>query len=126
MVRLAWNAASRTYLGPARQRIEDDIYAGPSLFAIADGRKGRTAGDIASHLVTEALRKYDREIDPSNLTTIFERGIYSADESIRGSTRAGGHGRQPGGHGVLWDHGGLCEHRRYTGVCRTTNRQRDG
>jgi serine/threonine protein phosphatase PrpC len=83
MVRLAWNAASRTYLGPARQRIEDDIYAGSSLFAIADGRKGRTAGGIASHLVTEALQKYDREIDLSNLTIIFERAIYSANESIR-------------------------------------------
>ncbi|MGN9787992.1 PP2C family protein-serine/threonine phosphatase [Nonomuraea sp. ZG12] len=83
MVRLAWNAASRTYLGPARQRIEDDVYTGSFLFAVADGRKGGTAGDVASRLVTEALQKYDREIDPSDLPTILERAIYSANESIR-------------------------------------------
>ncbi|MEV1177522.1 PP2C family serine/threonine-protein phosphatase [Nonomuraea sp. NPDC049784] len=80
---LTWNAASRTYLGPARRRIEDDICTGPFLFAIADGRKGRTADDVASHLVTETLQKYDREIDPSDLTTVLERAINSANESIR-------------------------------------------
>ncbi|MER6946809.1 PP2C family serine/threonine-protein phosphatase [Nonomuraea sp. NPDC000554] len=82
-MRLAWNSASR-YIELARQPIEDEIYVGPLLFAIADS-KGRPAGDVATHLVIESLKKCDRwddDIDPSDLTTVLERAIHSANESI--------------------------------------------
>ncbi|MFF0869846.1 PP2C family protein-serine/threonine phosphatase [Nonomuraea sp. NPDC003560] len=83
MVNLTWNAASRTCPGSARRHIVDDICTGPYLFAVADGRRERVAGDVASHLVTETLRKYDREIDPSDLTTVVEHALRSANESLQ-------------------------------------------
>ena len=81
---LTWNSASR-HIELARRPIEDEIHVGPLLFAIASS-KGRPAGDVATHLVIESLKKYDRwddDIGPSDLTTVLERAIHSANEFIR-------------------------------------------
>ncbi|YCK35293.1 PP2C family protein-serine/threonine phosphatase [Actinomadura sp. ATCC 39365] len=85
---LTWNSASRAYLGSARRHIVDDICTGPFLFAIADGHRGRVAGDIASRLVIETLQKYDRETDPADLTAVLEHAIDAANESIQQKVEA--------------------------------------
>ncbi|WP_329088739.1 MULTISPECIES: PP2C family protein-serine/threonine phosphatase [unclassified Streptosporangium] len=66
-----------------RRRNEDAVYSGRSLFAVADGLGGHTAGDVASTTVIEALRPHDRQVDPADLPTVLGRAVYEANRALR-------------------------------------------
>ena len=57
VTRLAPTAGGATEAGPGRVRDEDAILVGDGRYAVADGVGGAPAGDLASALVIQALRR---------------------------------------------------------------------
>ncbi len=76
-------AAARTHIGLVRLRNEDAVYSGRSLFAVADGLGGHTAGDVASTTVIETLRAHDRQVDPADLPAVLGQAIHAANQTLR-------------------------------------------
>ncbi|MFI6452346.1 PP2C family protein-serine/threonine phosphatase [Streptosporangium amethystogenes] len=85
---LTVEAAARTHIGLVRRRNEDAVYSGRSLFAVADGLGGHTAGDLASSTVIEALRPHDRQVDPADLPSVLGRAVHEASQALRRRTEA--------------------------------------
>ena len=57
MTRLRYAAMSD--VGPVRKNNQDSGYAGPHLLVVADGIGGQAAGDLASSLVVQTVRRLD-------------------------------------------------------------------
>jgi PPM family protein phosphatase len=76
-------AASGTHVGLVRRRNEDALYQGRWLFAVADGLGGHVAGDIASSTAIDAIKPYDRKVDPDELAATLGRAINDANDAIR-------------------------------------------
>src|SRR3954468_3608997 len=55
---MGFESVSRTHVGLRRKINEDSVFADPErgLWAVADGMGGHEAGEIASAMVTDALR----------------------------------------------------------------------
>jgi protein phosphatase len=83
MTGLIVEASARTHVGLVRRRNEDAFLAGEALFAVADGLGGHAAGDVASTTVIDTLRPYDGPADPTQLSDILGRAVYSANEALR-------------------------------------------
>lgn len=77
---LALRSAASTDVGLARQRNEDDYYAGQRVFAVADGLGGHQAGEIASRLAIQYLRELDGRED--HLGQGLEDSIRRANQAI--------------------------------------------
>src|SRR5687767_11320932 len=50
-------------VGPVRKNNQDSGYAGPYLLVVADGIGGQAAGDLASSLVVQTVRRLDAPTD---------------------------------------------------------------
>jgi PPM family protein phosphatase len=85
---LTVEAASRTHVGLVRRRNEDSAYAGQWLLAVADGMGGHVSGDIASATVIEAMRPYDRNLDPTDLSTVLGQAVNAANEALHREIKA--------------------------------------
>jgi serine/threonine protein phosphatase PrpC len=75
--------ASGTHVGLVRRRNEDALYQGQWLFAVADGLGGHVAGDIASTTAIDAIKPYDRHVDPDDLAASLGRAISDANDALR-------------------------------------------
>src|SRR3954470_9942547 len=80
---LTAHAASRTDVGLVRRRNEDALYQGQWLYAVADGLGGHVAGDIASTTAINAIKPYDRQVDPDELAATLGRAINDANDTLR-------------------------------------------
>ncbi|GGN80027.1 hypothetical protein GCM10010112_55120 [Actinoplanes lobatus] len=80
-------AAAGTHVGLVRRRNEDSHYLGDFLVAVADGLGGHVAGDLASGTAIEALKPYDREVDPADLADTLGTAVASADRALRRKVR---------------------------------------
>ncbi|MFI0453727.1 PP2C family protein-serine/threonine phosphatase [Actinomadura sp. 6N118] len=76
-------AAARTHIGHVRKRNEDAVYAGRSLFAVADGMGGHVAGDVASNTVMQVVRTYDREVPAGELADVAGDAVAAAGAALR-------------------------------------------
>ena len=92
---MRFDCVSRTHVGLRRQCNEDSVLADPErgLWAVADGMGGHDAGEIASNMVTDALRCLPPAADADALTA-------SAVDALRRVNRelidlAGADGRDP-------------------------------
>jgi PPM family protein phosphatase len=77
------DVAARTHTGLVRRRNEDAVYAGRSLFAVADGLGGHVAGDIASTTVIDILQHHDQPVDPADLPDALGRAVSKANNALR-------------------------------------------
>ena len=85
---LTVEAAARTHVGLVRRRNEDSVYAGQSLFAVADGLGGHVAGDTASATAIEALRRYDRPVAEADLVSVAGQAVSAANTALRSKIEA--------------------------------------
>jgi protein phosphatase len=80
--------AAGTSAGLVRTRNEDSAYAGRWLCAVADGMGGHVAGDIASAAAVEALRPFDIDASPRQLTEILGQAVSAASALMAARIRA--------------------------------------
>ncbi|WP_205718325.1 PP2C family serine/threonine-protein phosphatase [Actinomadura sp. WMMA1423] len=85
---LTVEAAARTHVGLVRRRNEDSVYAGQSLFTVADGLGGHVAGDTASATAIEALRRYDRPVAEADLVSVAGQAVSAANTALRNKIKA--------------------------------------
>ncbi len=90
--RLAVRAALRTDVGVVRERNEDAAYVDPDgRFAIlADGMGGQGAGDIASEMAVDAVRRCLDNVPgvrPHEARTLLERAVRLANEAVLARSR---------------------------------------
>jgi PPM family protein phosphatase len=84
--------AERTDVGRQRNTNEDALVAAPPFFAVADGMGGAKAGEVASHIATQAFdAEHDRDMPPerrlAEIARAANRRIYELagrDDSLRG------------------------------------------
>jgi serine/threonine protein phosphatase PrpC len=76
-------AVGRTHVGLVRQRNEDRVYVGESLFAVADGLGGHPAGDIASATVIDALQSHDCAVEPADAPVALGRAVSACNQALR-------------------------------------------
>jgi protein phosphatase len=56
---LSWQFGAFSDIGPTRKKNDDSGYAGPHLIVVADGMGGAAAGDLASAVAVETLKRLD-------------------------------------------------------------------
>src|ERR1044072_1404005 len=80
--RMRFEAVSRTHVGLVRKINEDSVFADSErgLFAVADGMGGHEAGEIASTMVTDALRCLP---EPRDLDVLANQAVETLREVNR-------------------------------------------
>ncbi|SRR6266566_7354249 len=81
-VLMSRDLAAKTNTGLVRGRNEDSAYVGHWLCAVADGLGGHVAGDIASTAVVKALRPFDLNVSPEQLTGVLGRAVSAASDQL--------------------------------------------
>jgi serine/threonine protein phosphatase PrpC len=76
MAELIWGAA--THPGQIRTGNEDNFWASPTMFVVADGMGGHQAGEVASLIATQHLQQVGDSPDPTDLV----RAIQDANLAI--------------------------------------------
>ncbi len=72
-----------THVGLRKERNEDSYLVGDHLIAIADGMGGYVSGDVASSTVIDALRPFDREVEPDQLAATLGQAVEAASVAMR-------------------------------------------
>lgn len=83
---LALRFAARTDVGVVRDHNEDSGYAGPYLLAVADGMGGMPAGDLASAIALQTIRRLD-EPPGDDLESLLGRAVSDAKVEIARQVR---------------------------------------
>lgn len=78
-------SAGLTDKGRVRGHNEDSFLDAPaqSLWVVADGMGGHTAGDIASQMIVERLGKVTRPADAAAFMDLIEQELYAVNEDLR-------------------------------------------
>jgi protein phosphatase len=79
MKRVCYGAT--THVGLVRGRNEDHLLAEPPLFVVADGMGGHRAGDVASAIATDSMRRLT--VSPTTTAEAVLTAVRSADLAIR-------------------------------------------
>jgi len=79
------SSAGLTDKGRVRGHNEDSFLDAPqqSLWVVADGMGGHTAGDVASKMIVERLAKVQAAADPTAFMELVEQELYAVNEDLR-------------------------------------------
>src|SRR3954452_21101036 len=82
MPALALACAARTDPGRVRAHNEDAVYAGPPMAAVADGVGGAAAGEVASHVVIDALVALDKSWLDGSLEEALAEAMAHGNQTV--------------------------------------------
>ena len=87
---MRFECASRTHVGLRRKINEDSLFADPEkgLWAVADGMGGHEAGEIASTMVTDALRCLPLIVDIEERAAAAVDAMQRVNRELIGLARA--------------------------------------
>jgi len=89
-VALALKIASHSETGLVRKNNQDSGYASPQLIVVADGMGGAAAGDLASALVIDAIRRIDKPTVGEEMLEALAGAIHKANDRIADLVEANG------------------------------------
>jgi serine/threonine protein phosphatase PrpC len=94
--RIRFECVSRTHVGLRRKINEDSIFAEPDrgLWAVADGMGGHDAGEMASAMVTDALRCLSSEGDLDEIAGRAVEALREVNRELIELARSGERGRK--------------------------------
>ena len=87
---LALKIASHSETGLVRKNNQDSGYASPQLIVVADGMGGAAAGDLASALVIDAIRRIDKPTVGEEMLEALAGAIHKANDRIADLVDANG------------------------------------
>jgi serine/threonine-protein phosphatase Stp1 len=95
---MRFECASRTHVGLRRKINEDSLFADPErgLWAVADGMGGHEAGEVASAMVVDALRRLQPLTNVDDLAAEAEELLRDANRQLIDLARSNGHERTIG------------------------------
>lgn len=79
---LKLNYAVASDRGLVRGNNEDSAYAGPHLLALADGMGGHAAGEIASQLMIQNVKRLDCHPGQNNMLSLLADAAYEGNRAI--------------------------------------------
>lgn len=79
---LALRYVTHSEIGLVRKNNQDSGYASPRLLLIADGMGGAAAGDLASAVAVDTIRKVDAPIDGEGMLEVLAGAIHRANDRI--------------------------------------------
>lgn len=90
---MRFECVSRTHVGLRRKINEDSLFADPErgLWAVADGMGGHEAGEIASNMVTDALRCLPQADGIDDLVDRAVAALHEVNRELVALARGGGH-----------------------------------
>jgi PPM family protein phosphatase len=81
-VALSLKIASHSETGLVRKNNQDSGYASPQLLAVADGMGGAAAGDLASAIAIDAIRRVDKPTSGDEMLEALAGAIHKANDRI--------------------------------------------
>ena len=79
---LSLKIASHSETGLVRKNNQDSGYASPQLLVVADGMGGAAAGDLASAVAIDTIRRIDRPIAGEEMLEVLSGAIHKANDRI--------------------------------------------
>lgn len=74
--------ATHSEIGLVRKNNQDSGYASPHLLVVADGMGGAAAGDLASAVAIDAIRKIDTSTADEHMLEVLSGALHKANERI--------------------------------------------
>ncbi len=79
---LSLRIASHSETGLVRKNNQDSGYASPQLLVVADGMGGAAAGDLASAVAVDSIRRIDKPIAGDQMLEALSGAIHKANDRI--------------------------------------------
>jgi PPM family protein phosphatase len=79
---LQLNYVTHSEIGLIRKNNQDSGYASPHLVAVADGMGGAAAGDLASAVAIDTIRKIDSPTTGEHMLEVLASAIHQANDKI--------------------------------------------
>jgi PPM family protein phosphatase len=79
---LSLRIASHSETGLVRKNNQDSGYASPQLLVVADGMGGAAAGDLASAVAIDSIRRIDKPVTGEQMLEALSGAIHKANDRI--------------------------------------------
>lgn len=81
-VELGMDFRGHSETGPVRRNNQDSAYVSPTMLCVADGMGGAAAGDLASTVAIDELRRSDAEYEPDELLEVLAGAMSRANDKL--------------------------------------------
>lgn len=79
---LQLHVATHSEVGPVRKNNQDSGYASSNLLVVADGMGGAAAGDLASAVAVDTIRRIDAPTDGDHMLEVLAGALHKANDRI--------------------------------------------